>query len=68
MKHNPNPLNSAREREGLVENRLSDHEETTPDVPSIFDDPDILPRMAGVHLITQNLRDPDYPPLIKLPL
>jgi hypothetical protein len=35
-------------------------------VPSIFDDPDILPRMVGVHLITENPRDPVYPPLIKL--
>lgn len=49
-----------------MESRLSEHVETTPDVPSIFDDPDILPRMVGVHLITENPRDPVYPPLIKL--
>jgi hypothetical protein len=49
-----------------VENRLSEHVERTHDVPSIFDDPDILPRMVRVHLIAQNLRDLDHPPLIKI--
>jgi hypothetical protein len=49
-----------------MENRLSEYVETTPDVPSIFDNPDIFPRSVGVHLISQNLKDPDHPPLIRL--
>jgi hypothetical protein len=49
-----------------VENCLSEYVETTPNVLSIFDKPDIFPRSVEAHLISQNLKDPDHPPLISL--